>query len=113
VTGVKKYLQPKDMVLNAIHDLADMQKAKTLFCDSPRGVIGIKVTMYAAEWEYLFTVSDIGGNRSSVTIDLLGDPPELKRLIDHELSLLDYVLLDRTRIELTEVEEHGGSIQAK
>lgn len=98
----KKYLQPKDMLLNAIHDLAELQKARTVLCDSPYGMISLLITMYATEREYCFTVEDMGGNRSEVSIALHGDEVDWQRLIDHEFALLDYVLIDRTKIELYE-----------
>ena len=104
MTGKKRYLQPKDMILNAVHDLAELQKARTVLCDSSRGMIGLLVTMYAVEWEYRFTVEDAGGNRSLVNIELLGGEADGRRLIDHEFALLDYVLVDRTRIEIIDAE---------
>jgi len=106
--GKKKYLQPFDMLLNAIHDLAELQKAKTVMCDTPHGIIRLQVTLYAAGWEYCFTVTDAGGNRSEVTIELTGDGSELERLINHEFALLDYVLIDRAKIDLAEMEAESG-----
>ena len=96
--GKKLYLQPRDMVLNAIHDLAGMQKAKTLICDSPKGFVRLLVSVYENEWEYNFTVKDIIGSRSEVFIELNGEEPDNKRLIDHEFALLDYVLTDHARM---------------
>ena len=103
--GKKKYLQPKDMLLNAVHDLAELQKARTVLCDTLRGKVNLIVTMYGEEWEYRFIVSDIGGNRSEVIIALDSDPPDGKRLIDHEFALLDYVMVDRAKADLFELEE--------
>lgn len=108
--GTKKYLQPKDMILNAIHDLAELQKAETLSCDSARGIVRLRVAMYAFKRDYVFTVTDIVGRRSGVTIELAGEASDVKRLIDHEFALLDYVLMDRTRIELAEIEEEEKRI---
>jgi hypothetical protein len=112
MTGKKNYLQPVDMVLNGIHDLACLQKAETLMTDSARGLVRLRVTVYAEEREYQFSVEDIGGRRSCVNIELAGDGPETQRLIDHEFALLDYVLIDRTKIELIEIEEWGRKILA-
>ena len=105
-SGKKNFLQPPDMLLNAIHDMAGLQKGRTVLCDSPHGIIRFKVTVYGIEREYRFTVHGIGGSRCSVTIDLEGDGPEIKRLIDHEFALLEYVLMDRTKLELSEIEEY-------
>jgi len=111
MTGTKRYLQPKDMLLNAIHDLAELQKAKTLMCDSPSGIVRLLVIMYAAEREYRFAVTDIGGNRSEVAIELVGDEPNKQRLIDHEFALLDYVLIDRTKFDLADIREWEMKIE--
>jgi hypothetical protein len=113
MTGNKNYLQPVDMVINGIHDLAGMQKAETIMTDSARGLVRLRVNVYAEEWEYQFSVEDIGGRRSCVSIELAGDGPDIQRLIDHEFALLDYVLIDRTKIELAEIEEWDRKILAE
>jgi len=99
--GIKKYLQPRDMLLNAIHDLAELQKAKTVLCDSPRGTVHLLITMYAVDREYRFSVAETGGNRSEVAVELLGEEADKQRLIDHEFALLDYVLVDRAKVEIS------------
>ena len=108
----KKYLQPKDMLLNAIHDVAELQKGKTTLCDSARGQITLLVTVYGAEWEYQFHVTDIGGGRSEVKITLDGESQDKQRLIDHEFALLDYALIDRAKADLAEIEETDRIIRA-
>lgn len=106
----KKYLQPFDMLLNAIHDLAGLQKAETVICDSPRGIVNLQVALYGIEREYRFYVDGLGCGTCTVTIELEGDGDETRRLIDHEFALLDYVLVDRAKIELAEIEEHDRRI---
>ena len=101
--GTKKYLQPKDMLLNAVHDLAELQKGKTELCDTSHGLVNLTVTMYGEEINYEFSVADIGSNRSEVNITLNGEHPNKKRLIYNEFALLDYVMIDRARADLTEV----------
>jgi hypothetical protein len=98
------------MVLNGIHDLAGLQKAETLIADSARGIVRLRVSVYAEVREYKFSVEDIGGRRSCVSIELAGDGPDIQRLIDHEFALLDYVLIDRAKIELAEIEEWDRKI---
>ena len=106
MTGTKKYLQQRDMLLNAIHDLAELQKAKTLLCDAANGFVNLLITMYAVDREYRFTVKnkDVIG-RSEVIIEVIGEEQDKQRLIDHEFALLDYVLIDRAKIEFSEQEE--------
>jgi hypothetical protein len=106
MTGTKKYLQRRDMLLNAIHDLAELQKAKTLSCDTASGTICLLITMYAVDREYRFTVTDKDmTSRSAVAIEVIGEEQDKQRLIDHEFALLDYVLIDRAKIEFAEMEE--------
>ena len=103
--GSKKYLQPKDMLLNAVHELAELQKGETVLCDTLRGQINLNVTVYGVKWEYRFSVMDIGENRSEVSIALDSGHHDGKRLIDHEFALLDYVLIDRAKADFGEIEE--------
>lgn len=111
--GKKVYLQPADMILNAIHDLEELQKGTRASCDTARGLVSFSVTMYSAEREYHFAVSDIGRNRCSVAISIACNVPDNERMIDHEFALLDYVLLDRANIELTQIEEQDRRILAE
>ena len=113
MTGNKMYLQPRDMILNAIHDVAELQKAKTLMCDSSNGIIHLLISMYVVEREYRFTVTDIGGNRSEVAIELIGDELDKQRLIDHEFALVDYTLVDRTKIDLADIEKWDRKIESE
>ena len=62
--------------------------------------------MYATEYEYKFTVREASGNRTDIIIELAGEFQDERRLIGHEFALLDYVLTDRAKIELAEIEAH-------
>ena len=61
--------------------------------------------MYAVEREYRFTVGDVTGGMSVVAIEVIGEEQDKQRLIDHEFALLDYVLIDRAKIEFAELVE--------
>ena len=109
----KMYLQSHDMLLNAIHDLAWLQKAEIKMCNSTKGIIHLLVTLYTEELEYHFTVAQDEFFRGEVTIELSGSETDKKRLIDHEFALLDYVLLDRAKTDLAEIEEWDRKIEAE
>ena len=113
MAGKKRYLQPRDMILSAIHDVAELQKAKTLVCDSPNGVVHLLITMYGLKREYRFTVTDIGGSRTEVAIELICDEPDKQRLINHEFALIDYTLVDRTKTDLAEIEKWDRKMEAQ
>jgi hypothetical protein len=101
------------MLMNAIHDLAELQKAKTLLCDTPGGTINLLITMYTVDREYRFTVKDDLSTRTEVSIEVIGEEQDKQRLIDHEFALLDYVLIDRAKIEFQELEEFEAELQAE
>jgi hypothetical protein len=101
-----------DMVLNAIHDLNELQNGRAVTCDTMRGHVSFSVTMYGEQWEYSFTVTDIGRNRCGVLIGLCEDTPGNERMIEHEFALLDYVMLDRAKMDFTETQEEDDRILA-
>ena len=103
--GKKTYLQPIEMVLNAIHDIGALQKGQVIFCDTPRGLIGYRIMMYGEELDYNFKVTDIGNGCSRVTIELAAGTADDERLIDNEFALLDYALLNKAKIDFAEREE--------
>ena len=107
--GKKTYLQPIEMALNAIHDVGALQKGQVIFCDTPKGLVGYRITMYGEELEYRFSVADIGNGCSRVTIELTGETSD-ERLIDNEFALLDYALLNKAKIDFTEREEWDRQI---
>ena len=106
----KTYLQPVDMVLNAIHDACGMQRGEMTLCDSPRGRVRYKIMMRGEVLEYQFYVKDIGSMCSRVSIELTQDDPDTQRHIDSEFALLDYALLDKAKIDLAEIEEWDRKI---
>ena len=107
----KIYLQPADMVMNAIHDVGGLQNGKMTLCDSPRGLVGYIVTIRGENIEYRFSVMDIGSRCSRVTIGLIGEKSDAQRLIDSEFALLDYALLDKAKIDLAEIEDWDRKIE--
>ena len=108
--GRKTYLQPVDMVLNAIHDACGMQKGEMILCDSPLGRVGYRITMRGEVLEYQFYVKDIGSMCSRVSIELTKEGPDTQRQIDSEFALLDFALLDKAKIDLEEMEEWDRKI---
>ena len=108
MTGRKIYLQPKGTLLQAICDLAELQRGKYTFSDSPNGVIHFLVRMYHSKWEFKFTVKDIGQNRSGVELALDGRTKDIEGVINREFALLDSMLAIGAEIELGEREGCGN-----
>ena len=90
--GSKVYLQPRDYVIAAIHDMKEWQKGKGTFSDIPNGQINFTVRLYNTEWEYQFTVTDVGRNRCRVEIRVGGNIPDKEVKIFREFALLDSIL---------------------
>ena len=104
MTGRKIYLQPKGMLLQAICDLAELQKGKYTFSDSPNGIIHFLVRMYHNKWEFKFAVKDLGSNRSGVELALEGRENHAEGIIRREFALLDSMLAVGAEIEMEEAE---------
>lgn len=93
VPVTKIYLQPPGMILNAINDLVELQRAKLTFADIPRGKIHFQVEMYGFQWEYRFTVEDADANRSLVTLEIVGETTKKVDRAKKQFSLLDSMLI--------------------
>ena len=100
MTGNRVYFQPWDYVLGAIHDIKELQNGKGTFSDAENGTISFFVSMYCTEYEYRFTVTDIGKNRCRVEIGVSGDVRDKEDKILREYALLDSMLIVNTQIEL-------------
>ena len=100
--GKKIYLQPMAMLLAAINDIVELQNGKLTFSDTPHGKIHFRVRMYAAKWEFRFSVTDLGENRCKVEIELDRDTRNKEGKIIREFALLDSMLVANTQVELAE-----------
>jgi hypothetical protein len=60
--------------------------------------------MYGYKWEYHFTVTDMGNNRSRVQLKVEGETKKKKRHIIREFALLDSMLVGEAQIE---IEDNG------
>jgi len=111
--GGKTYLQPVDMLLDAILDVGGLQKGEMTFSDTATGQVGFKILMYGEEMEYRFAVADKWNRCCVVTIELADEIINAKRLIDHEFALIDYMLVDKMQVEIAEQEEWDRIVAAK
>ena len=113
VKGGKTYLQPFDMVLEAILDAGGLQKGEMSYSDTAAGQVGFKILMYGEEIEYRFSIADTWNRCCVVTIELADDIINAKRLINHEFALIDYMLIDKMQVEIAEQEEWDKRIAAQ
>ena len=111
--GGKTYLQPVDMLLEAILDAGGLQKGEMTYSDTAAGQVGFKILMYGEEMEYRFAVADTWNRCCVVTIELADNIVNAKRLIDHEFALIDYMLLDKMQVEIAEQDEWDRMIAEK
>ena len=100
--GARHYLQPLGTVLNAVHDIQELQRGKSTFSDTSHGKTSFTVSMYGNKVEYRFTVTDTGKNRCRVEIEADGDTLKKKKHILREFALLDAILVSDAEIEFDE-----------
>jgi hypothetical protein len=105
--GLKIYLQPTEMILNAINELAELQRAKLTFADFRLGKLHFQVEMYGFTWEYRFTVEDAGANRSRVILEIEGEATNKTDRIERQLALLDSMLVSAEVAEENTPESTG------
>jgi len=106
--GAKFYLQPMGTVLNAVHDMQELQRGKSTFSDTIHGKTAFAVSMYGNKVEYRFVVTDTGKNRCRVQIEADGDTSQKKRHITREFALLDAILVSDAEIEFEEGQDTNG-----
>ncbi len=105
VQGKKVYLQPRGMLLDAVHDLVELQRGRKLKTDTPQGTVQFVISMYGFKWELHFTVTDVGKNRCQVRLEISGDPGTgVESIIHREFALLDSMLILGAKIEITDKE---------
>ena len=102
MTGTKFYLQPWGTVLNAVHDIQELQRGKSTFSDTSNGKTSFTVSMYGKKVEYRFAVTDTGQNRCRVQLEVEGDTLKKKKHILRELALLDALLISDAEVEFDE-----------
>ena len=86
-------------MLNAVSDLAELQRGKFTFSDTRNGVVHFLVRLYRNKWEFKFTVKDTGKNTSCVEIEIDGDDERAESLISREYALLDSIMLENLKVE--------------
>ena len=98
--GKKIYLQPKGALLDAIHDIVELQRGRKLVTDTPRGTVQFIVSMYGFKWELRFTVTDIGKNRCRVRLEINGEESGQDKIIYRQFALLDSMLIWGAKVEI-------------
>jgi len=104
----KIYLQPAEMVYNAMLDVMELQNGTEMINDSVRRKLDYKIMMYGFQWELRFTVLSMDNNRCGVNLEIEetesgGDDEQdyLESMIKREYALLDTMLLFGVSSEVT------------
>ena len=92
--AIKEYPQPRNIVLNTVLDIIELQNAKITFSDTPNGRIGFLVKFYANKWEHQFTVKEIGENQTSVKIEIVNGTNAGEKQLKREFALMDALLVN-------------------
>ena len=85
----KFYGRDRWIILNAICDMAEIQRGRSVFSDPSTGDAGYVFDMEDLEHEYLFKIEESSGGS---LIKLWTRDSEDERVIDRAFFLLDYLL---------------------
>ena len=86
------YPKSQELILNAIHDLVELQRAEETYDDLSHGIIHFRMEMYSFSWEYRFTVEKKGESRSTVTLEIVGEATDKKDRIRRQFALLESMI---------------------
>ena len=100
--AVKIYPHSRGNILSTINDIAELQKAKFSYSDTPNGKIHFIVKMYAYKWEFCFHVITLGYKQSQVTLEVSGDETGKNDMLRRELFLLDTMLASKEQLDYVE-----------
>jgi hypothetical protein len=98
--GMAFYPWPAKLMMGAINDLIELQRAEVTFTDIPQGRIHFQIEMYGFAWEYRFTVEDRGESGSCVTLNIDGEVMDPTDKVTRQFALLDSLLPGETQENL-------------
>jgi len=105
------YLQPMEMLYNAMLDLMELQNGKEIVNDPVSGKLDFSIIMYGFIWELRFTVQNVDYNRCGVSLEIeeaedFSDCENgyLENMILREYALLDTMLMFGAPPEVTHCE---------
>jgi len=106
------YLQPMEMVYNAMLDMMELQNGTEVLGDPLSGKLYYRVVLYGFMWEFRFTVLSMDNNRCGVTLEIKetenardDERGYLENMLFREYALLDAMLLLGAPPEVTHSEE--------
>ena len=100
--GRKTYHKPKNFILNTIYDIIELQNGAIILSDAIHGRVHYHVSMYGYEWELLYTIADVGRNKSDVTLSVYGERHDKAKEIRREFALLDSMLEGGAKVKITD-----------
>ena len=111
----KIYLQPMEMVYNAMLDVMELQNGNEIESDPLYGKLCFTVTLYGFSLELRFSAFSAYNNRCAVYLEITetenggaGNRDDWESMIEREYSLLDAMLLFGAPPEVNH-NEKGGS----
>ena len=90
--GEKIYHTSKGDIFTTIYDIIELQSGNMILSDTARGLIYFKLTMYGYNWELMYTITEIGYEKSKVALRLIGDRHDKAQEIRREFALLEIML---------------------
>ena len=90
--GIKTYPNTKSFILNTLYDIIELQRGELLLCDTREGKLLYSLTMYDYVWQLLYAITEMGQSKCEVSISVMGERQNIKRVIRRQFSLLDMML---------------------
>jgi len=104
----KTYPRSKELIVNTLYDIIELQKGCLILSDYMRGIVYYKLSMYGNEWELMYTITETAkpghinrgvsaksgppAGESSVTLRIIGERRENEREIRRAFNLLESML---------------------
>ena len=90
--GKKQYSVSKGAIFSTVYDIIELQNGDMILSDTARGLLYYKLTMYDYVWELMYSITEIGYEKSCVTLRLIGDRQDKAQEIRREFALLEMML---------------------
>ena len=103
--GKKTYTYTKRLILEAVHDIVELQNGCVIISDAIHGKVLYRIAMYGYEWDILYTVREAKAGKCLVTIKIEGDRRDKAKEVRRQFALLDSMLIGDAQVEMDETEE--------
>ena len=106
----KTYGKPKEVILNTIYDIIELQNGEIILTDVVHGRVHYHLTMYGYVWELLYTVTSLGEQECEVTLKVLGERRDKEKELRRGFALLDSMIEGGADVTIRSCDEDKDTI---